>query len=163
MVKIGSRNIKTAISVAICMLIFQLLHRPHPFYACIAAVVCTKPSIHNSLVMGKNRMIGTILGGIVGLWFSMVVDSTPLICGGGIMLVIYLCNICKQNDSVVIACIVFISIMTNLRDSSSIVYAVNRVLDTSIGIAVSVVINSFLKLEKFQEYYIDIKENMLSK
>ncbi|WP_129596816.1 FUSC family protein [Anaerophilus nitritogenes] len=163
MVKIGLRNIKTAISVYVCISIFQILGRPYPFYACIAAVICTKSSIHNSFIIGENRMIGTILGGGIGLCFSMITDSTPLICGLGIVLVIYLCNICKQNDSVGIACIVFLAIMTNLKGVPSQVYAINRIIDTLIGIIVAIAINSCLKLEKFDKNYISMNKKRLSK
>ncbi|WP_113671589.1 FUSC family protein [Vallitalea guaymasensis] len=147
MMKIGSRNIKTAISVFICISIFQLLNRPYPFYACIAAVICMKNSIQNSFVVGKNRMIGTTIGGVIGLILSLVFGNYSIVVGLGIVLVIYLCNLCKQSDSIVIACIVFIAIMTNLKGTPSHIYAVNRVIDTFIGIIVSIIVNVFPKIK----------------
>ncbi|QUH27924.1 FUSC family protein [Vallitalea guaymasensis] len=147
MMKIGSRNIKTAISVFICICIFQLLNRPYPFYACIAAVICMKNSIQNSFVVGKNRMIGTTIGGVIGLILALVFGNYSIVVGLGIVLVIYLCNLCKQSDSIVIACIVFIAIMTNLKGTPSHIYAVNRVIDTFIGIIVSIIVNVFPKIK----------------
>lgn len=152
MLKIGFRNIKTAISVFICISIFQLLDRPYPFYACIAAVICMKKSVGNSYIIGKNRMIGTIIGGIVGLVLSVVFGKTAMICGLGIVLVIHLCDQFKQNDSIVIACIVFIAIMTNLKGIPSSVYEINRIVDTCIGIIVSIAVNNLGSLKKIASY-----------
>lgn len=147
MMKIGSRNIKTAISVFICISIFQLLNRPYPFYACIAAVICMKNNFQNSFVIGKNRMIGTTIGGLIGLVLSLIVGNPSIVVGLGIVLVIYSCNLCKQSDSIVIACIVFIAIMTNLKGTPSYIYAINRIIDTFIGIIVSILVNVFPQIK----------------
>lgn len=147
MMKIGSRNIKTAISVFICISIFQLLNRPYPFYACIAAVICMKNNFQNSFVIGKNRMIGTTIGGAIGLALTLIFGTHSIVVGFGIVLVIYLCNLCKQSDSIVIACIVFIAIMTNLKGTPSYIYATNRVIDTFIGINVSILVNVFPRIK----------------
>ncbi|GKX27524.1 hypothetical protein SH1V18_00040 [Vallitalea longa] len=151
MMKIGSRNIKTAISVFICISIFQLLNRPYPFYACIAAVICMKNNFQNSFVIGKNRMIGTTIGGTIGLALTLIFGNPSIVVGLGIVLVIYLCNLCKQSDSIVIACIVFIAIMTNLKGTPSYIYAVNRVIDTFIGIIVSIVVNVFPRIKDIRK------------
>lgn len=156
MPKIGLRNIKTAISVFICILIFDIFKRPYPFYACIAAVICMKDSVENSLVIGKNRMIGTIIGGILGYVFSAYVGYNAFVCALGISLLIYLCNFLKQNSSIVIACVVFIAIMTNLKGTPPHIYALGRVEDTFIGIIVSILVNKFLNFKKENDCSSDI-------
>ncbi len=146
MMKIGSRNIKTAISVFICISIFQLLNRPYPFYACIAAVICMQKSVKNSFKTGKNRMIGTVIGGVMGYVLTVTLGNSGLVCGLGITIVIYSCNLFNQKNSVAIACIVFIAIMTNLRGIPPHIYAINRVIDTFIGIIVSILVNRFINI-----------------
>ena len=148
MIKIGSRNIKTALSVFICIIIFQILKRPYPFYACIAAVICMQNSVQNSFVAGKNRMIGTIIGAIIGIVFSILIGQNAIVTGLGIVLVIYLCNLFKQDGSASIACIVFLAIMTNLKEGTSYMYALNRVFDTFIGIIVSILVNKYINFSK---------------
>lgn len=158
MMKIGSRNIKTAISVFICISIFQLLNRPYPFYACIAAVICMQKSVQNSFETGKSRMIGTVIGGVIGYILSITMGNSALVCGLGIIFVIYSCNLFKQNSSVAIACIVFIAIMTNLKGVPAHIYAVNRVIDTFIGILVSIFINRFINFKKIKLKFIDLED-----
>lgn len=144
--KIGSRNLKTALSVFICLGIFQLIDRPYPFYACIATVICMQKTVQNSFVVGKNRMIGTVIGGLIGYILSVALGNSAFVCGLGIVLVIFFCNLFKQNDSVVISCIVFLAIMTNLKGVTPHIYAINRVIDTFIGIIVSILINRFINI-----------------
>ena len=57
---IGSRNIKTALSVLICLIFW-----PNSLFAAIAAVICVQSTIENSLKIGLNRLIGTLLGGVL--------------------------------------------------------------------------------------------------
>lgn len=149
--KIGLRNIKTALAVCICMLIFQLINRENPFFACIAAVFCMKDTVASSVSMGKNRIIGTIIGGILGIIVIYISDLvpflykiTPIVTGLGIVIVIYICTLIKRNGSVIISCIVFIGIMINYSSQvDSYLYAINRSFDTFIGIIVAILINKY--------------------
>ena len=158
MKKVGGRNIKTAISVFICISIFQLLNSPYPFYVCIAAVICMQKSVHNSFVIGKNRMIGTVIGGFIGYILFVSMGNSALVCGLGIILVIYSCNLFNQDGSVAISCIVFIAIMTNLKGIPAHIYAVNRVIDTFIGILVSIFINRFINFRTSKMKWIDLED-----
>lgn len=153
--KIGARNLKTALAVTLCILVFELIGRPYPFYACIAAVICMKDTVESSIKIGKDRMIGTITGACVGIVLTFIARSFSLIkfqgiiTGIGIILTIYLLNILKKNSSVVIACIVCIAIMTNLHGRTPYSYAINRVIDTFIGIIIALIINNYIyKYEK---------------
>ena len=51
--RVGLRNIKTALAVTVCMIIFQFLGRENAFYACIAAVICMKDTVSSSFTMGN--------------------------------------------------------------------------------------------------------------
>lgn len=148
--KIGLRTIKTSISVFICVLIFSFFNTQHPFYACIAAIICTKETVSNSFDMGKHRMLGTIVGGTIGILFILINSKLPIfhtdayIVAIGILVTIYFCNILNLNSSVQIACIVFCAIMVNLRDESAYVYALSRILETFVGIIISLLVNKIL-------------------
>lgn len=150
MLKIGARNLKTAIAVFISLIICKLLKQTYPFYACIAAVICMQNSVENSFVIGKNRMIGTIIGGILGYLLSVLFGNSSVMCALGIIIVIYICNLLDKKGSVVISCIVFIAIMINLKDVSAFEYAVFRVIDTLIGILVAILVNKYIKIEKIK-------------
>lgn len=148
--KIGARNLKTALAVTLCVGFFELIHRQYPFYACIAAVICMKDTVENSYKMGKERMIGTITGGLVGLSFTFLaltfnlIKFPGLITGAGVVLTIYLLNIFNKKGSVSIGCIVLIAIMTNLHGKAPYAYAFDRIIDTFIGIIIALLINKYI-------------------
>lgn len=148
--RIGLRNIKTALAVTICMVIFQVIGRENAFYACIAAVICMKDTVSSSFSMGKNRLIGTIIGALFGLCIIYIMIKLPFlyyynafVTGIGIVFVIYTCNLFSKPGSVTIACIVLIGIMINYSGPQSYAYAVGRSIDTAIGIIVAILINKY--------------------
>ena len=65
--KIGMRLIKTAIAVFLCFLVDFFRDGGTPFYSAIAAILCMQPELGSSLKVGKERIIATIIGGIVGM------------------------------------------------------------------------------------------------
>lgn len=148
--KIGLRNIKTAVSVFLCIALFQILDRPDPFYACIAAVMCTKETVGITYKASSDRMIGSIIGGFIGLILMITKKyiefplSIALMTGIGIVTVICLCNLIKRPGACAISCIVPLSIITISHNSTPYIYVFNRVLDTFIGIIITVVINRFI-------------------
>lgn len=142
--KIGMRNIKTALSVFICIVIFQVSNMGSPFYAAIAAIISMQSSVADSFKTGKNRMLGTFLGAFVGLIFALIGPNNPLLIGLGVMIIIYISNWLDWNKSITIAGVVFIAIMVNLKGGSPWAYSFNRIIDTLIGIAVAVLINYFI-------------------
>ncbi len=139
--KIGMRNVKTAISVFLCIIILRAFHNTFPFYACIAAVITMQGTVHDSFATGKNRMIGTIIGAIFGLLFALISPNNVFLTSIGIVFVIYFSNVFNRKNSISIACVVFLAIMTNLTQVTPLIYSFNRVIETFIGIFVSVLVN----------------------
>lgn len=149
--KIGLRNLKTALAVFCCMILFNLLNRDNSFYACISAVICMKDTVENSLTMGKDRLLGTLLGGICGIIFIYFISQLPplnhpnaILTSLGIIIIIYFCTIINKPGSVTIACIVFIGIMITFTGVESYYYAINRSIDTAIGVIIAVAINKYV-------------------
>lgn len=151
--RIGLRNIKTSIAVLLSFLVFRLVGRQYPIYACIAAVICTKDTVQNSFDISKDRIIGTLIGGLIGAFFLKIIGvsdsgiSFEIIASIGIVVVIYLCNLINEKGSVSLACVVYLLILLNFRDSESsapYTYAFDRMVDTAIGIAISLLVNRFL-------------------
>lgn len=147
--KIGMRNIKTAISVFLCIIILRAFNNTFPFYACIAAVITMQGTVHDSFATGKNRMIGTIIGAIYGLIFALISPNNIFLTSIGIVLVIYFLNLFNRKNSISIACVVFLAIMTNLTQVTPLIYSLNRVTETFIGIFVSVLVNYFIYPPKY--------------
>lgn len=145
--KIGLRNIKTAISVSICLIIFS----KDPFFAAIASVMCMQDTVENSVKFGINRIVGTLIGGLIGLIFLYSTRGlhfevlTPLITGLGVVLVIYLSNLLNKPASSAMSSLVLIAIMTAPVTSNPFVYAFKRTIETSLGIIVAVLVNKYIK------------------
>lgn len=159
MKRIGMRNIKTAMAVTISVFLSQSFGLDSPFYAAIAAVISMQTSVTGSYTAGKNRMLGTMTGATVGLCISSIEQNNPLLCGLGIIIVIYILNSLKWKKSVTIGCIVFIGIMVNLTVKTPLYYSVHRVLDTFIGITVAVIINVTIRPPRHE---VKVKSNLNS-
>lgn len=164
MKKVGLRNIKTAISVMITMLIINLLGSGDYFYACIAASITMQASVYESFKAGRDRMIGTTIGAIIGVVLAMIQPANILLVGIGIISVIYLCDTFGYKQSISIACIVFIAIMVNLKFVTPLQYGVNRLLETFLGIAVTVIVNYTVfrneSSKKIKKHYYKLKDEI---
>lgn len=148
---IGLRNLKTALSVFLCILIFKFFNNNYPFYACISAVICMKDTVDNSLNMGKDRLIGTFLGGMLGFIFIYVLSFFPylnhpnaLITALGVIICIYICTFINKPGSVSICCIVFIGIMISYTGLESYYYAISRTFDTAVGVIIAILVNKYV-------------------
>lgn len=139
--KIGMRTIKTGIAVFLTMLISKLLHLESPFFATIAAIIAMKASVSESLSIGKNRMLGTILGGIVALLFTYFVPTNILTISIGIIIIIYTCNLLGWRKSIELSTMVFLSIILNYAEGSRLAYAIDRTSATLIGLVIGTLVN----------------------
>lgn len=152
--KVGMRTIKSGIVVSLTILISNLLKLDSPFFAAIAAIIAMQASVSESLTMGKNRMFGTILGGVVALLFTYFVPSNILTIGIGIIIVIHICNILGWHKSIQLATMVFLSILMNYEEGSRLGYALDRTFATLVGLVVGTVFNYLFvpPTSKLQEY-----------
>lgn len=147
---IGLRNIKTAISVCICLILFS----KDPFFATIASVMCMQDTVENSLKIGTNRVLGTLLGGVLGLiflYFTRWIHAesfTPIITAIGVSFAIYLCNIIKKPAACAMSCLVLIAIMIAPTSSNPFIYAFKRTIETTLGIIVAILVNKYIKPQK---------------
>lgn len=141
---VGMRNIKTAIAVFISIVISKLLKMEYPFYAAIAAIISMQSSVEASFKAGRNRMLGTFIGAVVGFVCALISPGNAFVSAIGIVVVIYLCNLLKWKESAAIGGIVFLAIMLNLKGNSPLLYSINRILDTFLGILVAIVVNYFI-------------------
>jgi uncharacterized membrane protein YgaE (UPF0421/DUF939 family) len=150
---IGMRIIKTAVAVFICFLTDRWHGNP-PLIAAFAAVICMQASFQQTLENGKQRMWGTLLGGIFGgltlwffeltkipvtsLWFHLVVALL-------IIPLIYITVLMEQRSAVALAAIVFLVIcFYHGQDSNPFELAFNRTASTFLGIVVAGVVNAVL-------------------
>lgn len=137
---IGLRTIKTGIAVSIAMIISVFFETGNPFYVIIAAIIAMQPTVSDSWRIGLNRMLGTFLGAIIGVVFAYAIPVNPITTGIGIVVLITILNRFNWRESISIGSVVFIGIFLN-EGSNHFQYASGRLLDTSIGIGVAVIVN----------------------
>ncbi|MGN1344899.1 MAG: aromatic acid exporter family protein [Traorella sp.] len=137
---IGSRILKTAIAVMLAIFISQLLQSEYPFFAGMTALISMDKTSGNSLKMGRNRVVGTIIGAMIGIGLSYLDRGNILLCGLGIVLLILICNKLNLQGSITIGGIVMLAIMVH-TDKSPLFYGFHRSVDTLIGAIVSILVN----------------------
>ncbi|MHB8074210.1 FUSC family protein [Desulfosporosinus fructosivorans] len=137
---IGWRIIKTGIAVALCIWIAQLLKFEYPFYSAIAAVIAMQATIEGSLRAGIQRMKGTIVGAVTGYVFALAMVNSPWWTGLGLIVTMTIVKFMKWPEAMNIASIVFIAISVQLT-GKPLDYAVNRIIDTALGIIVAYLVN----------------------
>lgn len=152
--KIGLRTIKSGIAVFLCLLILP----NEPFFSCMTAVICLQDTVYNSIHMGINRGAGTILGASFGLVFLFAFRSLEnhisnqyiakpiiyIIIACGVILMIYLCNIFKRPGAINITCIAFLGVTTAHAYKDPLFYATNRIIETLLGIVISILVNKLI-------------------
>ncbi|SHH71710.1 Fusaric acid resistance protein-like [Clostridium collagenovorans DSM 3089] len=152
MPKIGMRIVKSSIAVFSCFLIYLIRgEQGVPFYSAIAAILCMQPCVANSIKVGKNRVIGTLIGGIFGMVILLLerglFASSPLmiqymLISVAIIPLIYITVLIEKTTASYISCVVFLSVtVSHAIDVNPYGFAFNRILDTLIGIFVSIIIN----------------------
>lgn len=141
------RALKTGLAVFLTELIAVLIGRTNAFYSSIAAVICLMKSHEDTQKKGIERLIGTVVGGLLGWAFLEVFIRIPhykeyfypLLAPLGVLLVIYLLNVMNRQTSCMIGCVVFLSIAVNFNRTLQEIpwYVFDRVFDTALGIAMA--------------------------
>ncbi len=156
--KIGMRNIKTSTSVFLCLLLFQAINRENSLHACIAAVICVQNTVENSFAKGISRIVGTVIGGIAGALVLYIIDTFShegiliYIIPLGMVILIQICVSIHEKQSVVICCVVYLGLLIGDPKGGYVLYTLNRVIDTSIGIIVAILVNRHMKIpERLKE------------
>ena len=152
--KIGMRIIKTALAAGICLETFYLLNlgsNINGVYAAVAATICMKTSLQQTVRTGIDRTVGTVIGSVIGTLFLFLTRFVPasyfaLIATAGVVVVIYLCNIFKLQFSVTISVVVYLVILVVPRDIPPLFYGVARLGETLFGIFIAFVVNKFVDL-----------------
>lgn len=148
--KIGMRTVKTGIAVSICTLLAQYLVQ-NPMFAGVGCVASVQGTVKDSLKLGFNRVKGTMIGGLVGFLCALIDPGNPILAGLGIMTTIYGCTIFGINSGIIVSSVTFLSIHLGIIDSNPAYYSIHRVMDTSVGVVIGVVVNYILARPDYLE------------
>ena len=158
----GMRTTKTMVAVAICFLLFvpfwelevpngeSPLNQIGPFYACIAAIVCMQDSVEKTVKQGCARLIGTGVGGFIGilvLWFAGEHSGAfwfGFLLSVGVMLTIWICDLIDQPAACSIGGVVCCCVLLSHSGPDRYFYTIARIVQTAVGIGIGVGVNMAL-------------------
>lgn len=151
---IGLRTTKTAIAVALCLLLYTLLIPEStylgPFYGCIAAVISLQPTTEKTKHIAKNRVIGTMIGGLYSavlytayIWLGIELLNFVFVFIG-VIITIITCNKFGFTSGISTGCIVLIGAFTLDFPTSPLLHAAFRTFDTTVGVIIAYYINLLL-------------------
>jgi len=147
----GPRTIKTGIAVAVCLIFYGIMGRDGIMMAVTASILCMQTSVEKSIDSGKSNIIGTLMGGALGtmavvLGIPGYSTLTFILCALiGIVLLIHTCYISRLSGSIVLSCLVYMTIITGAIEPGGIdpiSLSLNRIVDSLIGIMVTVFVNA---------------------
>ena len=144
--KIGGRTFKTLMSVTLIAMIYSIIDR-NACFACIGAVFGLGSTMKGGIMSGGNRFIGTFAGGMVALPFYWLYHHTSInfpewaYLPIGIFLLIYLSQVLNIQGGIQPGAVIFFVTIYTVAESTYISYVIARIIDTGIGVLVSLVIN----------------------
>ncbi len=148
--RIGARVIKTVVAAFFCAAVGHFRGEP-AFFSVLAAVICMQNTAEKTVTSAVNRTVGTVLGGLLGVGVLFAAKALnlerymllyyALLC----LLLIPLIELClaiNKPSAVTLACAAFFSItIVHIADIQPLDYALNRVLDTMLGVLTALGIN----------------------
>lgn len=146
---LGLRSLKTALATMLTALLYAPFPNANPTFACIGAIFGMGVDMQDSRRSGGNRFFGTIIGGFIGLglfrlehlfcpegnyWLKLLMVFL------GIIILIALCVRFHWPGGVqpggVVLCIILFNTPPNYIN-----YAIDRMIDTGIGVLISLLVN----------------------
>lgn len=138
---LGMRTIKTALVVFISFVVSSLINDELSFALIYASVICVETSVVSSVKIGYNRILGTVVGGFIGLIMSYVPLYGGITMALGVVVTILVGNLLNIKKATGIAITLVVIILIGSRGDSPAVYALQRTLDTLIGILIATIVN----------------------
>lgn len=155
---IGLRVLKSGVAVFLAAVVSDLLNFSTPFFACMTAFISMEKTLLTSLQLGKNRVVGTAIGAVVGGLLSFYFPGNKIVAGIAVMICIKICTKLKLHGAVFISGIVCIACLIHTMPISGIEYAIDRTLHTFVGMVISIILNLLLlpyynlsRLEQLQD------------
>lgn len=156
---LGQRSLKTALATAILALMYLPLDK-NPTFACIGVIFGMGNDMEDSKKSGGNRLIGTVIGGLLGLgiyWAEHLIFpegnyylKVVLIFMGIILLVcssvVFGWPGAVQPGGVVL-CIILFNTPVNY-----VSYAFGRMFDTAVGVVFAIAVNGVFQRKRVDRW-----------
>lgn len=148
---VGLRTFKTGIAVFLCILIFHFTNRDTPMIACLSAVFAMRQDTSSSLSFGYSRISGNLLGGAFGILYYFLAKQVAnqfalelLVIPILVIILITLCNVLNLNTGIIGAAATLFIIVMTIPANESILFVLDRILDTVLGTIIAIAVNHFI-------------------
>lgn len=133
--RLGFRIVKTGIAVTLCVVISNFFNLSQPFFIVVAAVMTMGKSIDASVKSGRNKLLGVLIGTVLGYGLAFLSPGNAGLCGVGIILTLYLCHLLKLTGAATLSCFVFTAMMFSLGT------AFTCIVNSFIGVIIALLVN----------------------
>lgn len=148
----GMRIIKTSLAVILCFILDYFRGYPYPYNSAITSIICMQQNLPNTRLVAKNRILGTLISGIYSVIvifilteiLSVKLNSLFYFIIIGLLIVPLMTLLVNLNleKSVLVASVIYIlCCITSLGNKTPIMFMIFRVIDSTLGILVSLFIN----------------------
>ncbi|MBQ2901819.1 MAG: FUSC family protein [Agathobacter sp.] len=143
-IHIGRRTFKSALAVILALAVVSMFGTTSAtsrmVFAMLGAMSAMENTFKQSVDACKAQIIGMILGAVVAAGLSMVPIHSLLTVGLGVVLIIVIYNMLGIYYSPNLPCLVVVMSCMN-ADVYPFEYALGRLWDTAIGLAIGMIIN----------------------
>ena len=142
---IGLRTIKTVAAVIIAMIVVESYGATSSklIFAMLGAMAAVQPTFKESVESCLTQIVGVLFGAFVGVLLLFLPISHLAATGIGIVLVITLYNALGIRFSPSLPCFVVV-LLCITPDIQPFSYALGRIWDTAIGLAIGMIINTLI-------------------
>ncbi len=152
----GLRIIKTFIALLLCLVLFNLTGYGYPIHASIACVLMMKSTPEETIIMGRYRVVGTLLGALISLGALSVISflnigieslGMSLVLASAVFFSFIICKGFAQDTSVASMSAIIIIILLMRYDGAGgtvLIYIGTRTAETLVGILIAFLVNRYL-------------------
>ena len=142
---IGLRMIKTAAAVIISMLIVSALGITDSsmIFAMLGAMAAVQTTFKESVISSLTQIVGVLFGALLGMGLRLIPIPDLVLAGVGLIMVLALYHAFGVQFSPGLPCMIVVMLCVS-PDIRPVEYAVGRIWDTAIGLAVGMLINTLV-------------------
>lgn len=165
-IHIGRRTIKTVAAVVIAMLAAEYFGTTSSrlIFAMMGAMEAVRPTFKESMEAVLSQFIGIVVGALAAVLLHTLPIPYVVAAGIGILIVIVFYNMLKLPYSPSLACFIVVMICTT-SDVHPVLYALGRIWDSAIGLAVGMLINVLVfpydNSKKFRQAVQNLDEELI--
>lgn len=157
---LGFRIIKTGIAVTLCLALCDLLQLQQPFVAVVTAIISMGRSIDNTVRTGKDHLLAAILGAVCGALLYHVSPQNAGLCGIGIILVIFLCQLLQLRRGTLMGSFMFAMVMLHPETAGTVQTVWWCMVAAVLGIAIALAVNLLILPPNYVQSIIE-KDNLI--